>query len=79
MATHTTRDKLILTAFAETHKNGNTISSDGLANMTGTSERTARDVLKTLDSMGAVRTRSEGKRTVYTADEHYAAEHFGQA
>ena len=69
MAQDTRRDRLWTFALKVTHRSGNAISAEKLATMADTSERSARDVLKTMADKGFLKYEKKGKEVRYIADE----------
>ena len=65
MVKHTTRDRLWTFALKRTHRDGNAITSHRLAEMADTSERSARDVLKTMAENGILRMERKDDRVRY--------------
>jgi len=68
----TTRDEQWTTALAVTALQGDEITAAGLDEQTGSgSERTARDVLKTMSQNGILTEKNDGRRTLYRISEGY--------
>jgi len=65
MAKHTQRDGLWITALRKTHTAGDSITADQLADLTGASERSARDVLKTMSENGFLKYQEKGREVRY--------------
>lgn len=65
MAKYTVRDRLWIFAMKRTHRNGEAITASQLANMADASERSARDVLKTMADAGVLRDEKVGRKTRY--------------
>mgnify|MGYP000625106804 CR=1 FL=1 len=69
MAKQTGRDRLWTYALRVTHGNGRAITASDLANMANSSERSARDVLKTMTNNGFLRYDQKGREVRYVPDE----------
>ena len=65
MAKNTTRDRLWTFALKRTHRDGGAIDAAELALMAETTERSARDVLKTMASNGILREERKGSGIRY--------------
>ncbi|WP_227132354.1 SgrR family transcriptional regulator [Halorubellus salinus] len=70
MPKHTTRDQLWTIALKRTHRDHGLISSDELAEIVGCSERTARDVLKTMVENDLLFLEKKGRSTRYKRNPH---------
>jgi Fic family protein len=70
MARYTTRDRLWTFAMKRTHRDGKAITASKLSMMAETSERSARDVLKTMDRNGILREQKRGKTSRYVPEWH---------
>lgn len=70
MAKQTTRDVLWTYAMKRTHREGKAITAADLAVMADTSERSARDVLKTMSENGILREERKGKTSRYIPEWH---------
>lgn len=68
MAKRTSRDVLWNYALKQTHRKGVALSPAKLANMAGTTERSARDVLKTMADMEFVKERKKGREVTFVAN-----------
>lgn len=68
MAKHTQRDLAWTVAMKRTHRDGRSITYRELEEMTGVSERTARDVLKTMSEKGVLRVKRDGNKVRYVGD-----------
>lgn len=60
MVKHTSRDSLWTFALKRTHRDGGAIDANELSRMADTTERSARDVLKTMASNGILREERKG-------------------
>jgi Fic family protein len=69
MARDTTRDQLWTFALKVTHRSGNSIDAEQLATMADSSERSARDVLKTMAEKGFLKYDKKGREVRYIANE----------
>lgn len=69
MAKHTKRDKLWSFALKATQRSEEAISADKLATMAQTSEKSARDVLITMEDMGFLQIDKNGREVRYLPDE----------
>jgi Fic family protein len=69
MAKNTRRDGLWISALRETHTAGQAITAEKLAKYTGSSERSARDVLKTMAENGFLREEKKGREVRYIPGE----------
>lgn len=68
MAKRTVRDLLWTYAIKRTHRDGGAITASELALMADTSERSARDVLKTMEENGILRADRKGRSVRYIPD-----------
>lgn len=68
MAKGTARDRLWTFTMKRTHREGGQITSGELARMAQTSERTARDALKTMADNGILRIDQKGRNVRYIAE-----------
>lgn len=68
MAKGTTRDQLWTYAMKRTHRDEGQITASELSKMAQTSERTARDVLKTMVDNGILRLDQKGRKVRYVAE-----------
>lgn len=70
MAKNTGRDRCWKVALSRTHRSGSTVTATDLAEFVGVTERTARDVLKTMVGAGVLEAERRGKTSVYSAHPH---------
>lgn len=68
MAKATVRDKMWTVAMKRTHRDGNAITAPKLSKMTGASERSARDCLKTMAENGVLRAEVKGNGARYVPE-----------
>jgi hypothetical protein len=69
MAKHTPRDGCWKFAFTRAHRKGEPIDDEMLADAVDVSERTARDVLKTMADARILEEKKVGRGTTYVAAE----------
>lgn len=68
MAKDTTRDRLWTFAIKRTHRDDGAIDAAELSKMAESTERSARDVLKTMATNGILREERKGGRIRYIAE-----------
>lgn len=68
MAKRTVRDLLWTYSIKRTHRDGGAITAPELATMADTSERSARDVLKTMAENGILRAERRGRAVRYVPE-----------
>lgn len=68
MAKQTARDRLWTYAIKRTHRDGGVITAADLSTMAETSERSARDVLKTMEENGVLTSEKRGRIVRYRGE-----------